>query len=473
MSQLYLSRRRMIGSMSAAATAGSFPAWGQVARRPNILFILADDLGYADLGCYDSRHISTPVLDDLAKQGVKMTDAYANSPVCSPTRLSLATGRYNRFFPTGLVEPFSPGEWGETAIPPGYDTYMRLLQKAGYRTSLIGKWHLGPTAAGNPLNFGFDDFYGFLGGGIDYFTHEYGSGPALMEDRADIDREGYMTTLLANEAIGRIADAAATGKPFAISLHFNAPHWPWEGPEDFALGTQGGHNDGGSLDVYAEMVESLDRNIGRVLTELDNHGMAEDTLVIFTSDNGGERYSEVWPFRGTKGYLLEGGIRVPAIVRYPRAIPGGRETDQIALTMDYYPTILDAAGVNHDHVQLDGISLLELLRDGRTVDRKVFWSFQGHDQAAARDRNWKYFSVEGNEFLFDLSRDPHERANRRRAEPEIFTRLRDEWRAWDANMAPREGLQGYCEDPRAQALALPKTDVSNCKVYVATPPSAG
>ena len=471
MSELNVSRRGLLGGIGASVAMTSLPGKAQASKRPNILFILADDMGYADLGCFDSRHISTPVLDRLARQGVRMTDTYANSPVCSPTRLSLATGRYNRFFPTGLVEPFRPGPAGDTAIPEGYGTYMRLLQQAGYRTSLVGKWHLGPTPEGSPLNFGFDDFYGFLGGGIDYFTHEYGPGPALMEDREDIDREGYLTTLLADEAIKRVKDSAETGTPFAISLHFNAPHWPWEGPEDFALGTRGGHNDGGSLDVYAEMVESLDRNIGKVLTEIDNRGMSEDTLVIFTSDNGGERYSEVWPFRGTKGYLLEGGIRVPTIVRYPRRIPSGQESDQVALTMDYYPTILEAAGVGYSHMTLDGISLLEHLAHGTTVERTVFWAFQGHDQAAARQRNWKYFSIEGNEFLFDLSRDPHERANRKEAEPEVFARLQDEWHEWNVKMAPSDGVAGFCEDPSAQALALPKTELSNCRVYDEPVPS--
>ncbi len=347
-----LTRRALLGSAGAAAVMGldhraaqAQQAAADPPRRPNILFILADDMGWADLGCYGSRHIRTPELDLLAAQGVRLTDAYANSPVCSCTRLALATGRYNTHFRTGRVEPFSPGEWGETAIPEGYDTYMRLLQQAGYRTSLVGKWHLGPTEKGSPLNFGFDDFYGFLGGGLDYFTHEYMGAPALMEGREPIEREGYMTTLLADEAIARIESAAADEVPFALNLHFNAPHWPWEGPEDFALGTQGIHNDSGSLEIYAQMMESMDRNIGRVLRTIDNLGLERDTLVIFTSDNGGERFSEVWPFRGTKGYLLEGGIRVPAIIRYPRLLSGGRESAQLAATMDYFPTMLDAAGV--------------------------------------------------------------------------------------------------------------------------------
>jgi len=466
MAKTDFSRRGVLGGMGAGAAALSLPAIAQEkSRKPNILFILADDLGYADIGCYESRHISTPNLDRLAAEGVRLTDAYANSPVCSPTRLALATGRYNRAFRTGAVEPFSPGPWGDTAIPKGYPTYMLELQKAGYRTSLVGKWHLGPTPAGSPLNYGFDDFYGFLGGGIDYFTHEYFGSKALMDKKDVIERDGYMTTLLADQAISRLQMASQAGVPFAVNLHFNAPHWPWEGPEDFALGTQGMHDDGGSLEVFASMVESMDRNIGRVLTELDNLGQTENTLVIFTSDNGGERYSDVWPFRGSKGYLLEGGIRVPAIMRLPGRIPAGIESDQMAVTMDFYPTFMDLAGIKPKGVTLDGMSLLGPVASGQSIERSLYWSFQGHNQAAARRRNWKYFSLEGNEFLFDLSRDQHERANRKDHEPEVFEELRRAWQKWDATMAPREGIEGYCADPAAQALELQKTPESNCKVY--------
>ncbi len=397
---------------------------------------------------------------------MRLTHSYANSPVCSPTRLSLATGRYNRFFPSGLAEPFSPGPWGETAIPPSYDTYMRLLQRAGYRTSLVGKWHLGPTPAGNPLNFGFDDFFGFLGGGIDYFTHEYFGNPALMENRDLIEEEGYMTTLLADKTIEIMRQSAQNSKPFAINLHFNAPHWPWKGPEDFNQPSEDVHFDGGSLPTYAEMVESMDRNIGRVLDELDTLGLADNTLVVFTSDNGGERYSDVWPLRGSKGYLLEGGIRVPTIIRHPRYIAAGSQSDQVNLTMDFFPTMLEAAGVGYDHMKLDGISLLGLLGRQTTVERTVFWSFQGHDQAAARRGRWKYFAIEGNEFLYDLSRDAHEQANRAMREPEVFNSLREAWREWDASMAPREGRMGMCNNPANTSAELQITDRSNCEVYV-------
>ncbi|HSG57601.1 MAG TPA: sulfatase/phosphatase domain-containing protein, partial [Paracoccaceae bacterium] len=190
------------------------------------------------------------------------------------------------------------------------------------------------------------------------------------------------------------------------------------------------------------------------------------------SDNGGERYSEVWPFRGTKGYLLEGGIRVPAIIRYPRRIAAGLQSDQFVLTMDYYPTMLEAAGVDYSHMTTDGISLLGLLESGQTQDRTIFFSFQGHDQGAARRGNWKYYSIEGNEFLYDLSVDTHERANRKDAEPEIHAELKAAWLAWDATQSPRDGMPGYCGDPAGQALELPRLDQSNCKDYGTARPGA-
>ena len=466
-----MSRRAALGAFGSTAMVMAAPNLGHAQapanRPPNILFILADDMGYADLGCYGSRHISTPNLDQLAREGVQLTDAYANSPVCSPTRLSLATGRYNRAFRTGLVEPFRPGDWGEAAIPAGYPTYMTLLQQAGYRTSLVGKWHLGPTPSGHPLNYGFSHFYGFLGGTIDYFTHESSGKPALMEERSPIEQKGYMTDLLTDEAIRCMQESAANGQPFAINLHYNAPHFPWKGPNDVGLPSERSHHDGGSLDIYASMVENMDGNIGRVLAELARLGLAQDTLVVFTSDNGGERFSEVWPFRGNKGTLLEGGTRVPAIMRYPRRLPAGTRSAGLAITMDFYPTFLELAGIALPDADLHGVPLLPLLAAGSTTDRALFWGFQGHRQAAARRGRWKYFAIEGQEFLYDLESDPHERANRKIAERAIFADLKAEWAAWNERMYPSDGITGYCAKPEDQALELPTGDGSNCTIFSA------
>ncbi|WP_428027401.1 sulfatase family protein [Altererythrobacter sp.] len=461
-------RRTFIQGMAATGALSGYRASAASSPRPNILVILADDMGWADLGCFGSRHIRTPHLDRLAAAGVRMTDCYASSPVCSPTRLSMATGRYNVAFRTGLIEPFSAGEWGDSAIPEGYPTLPALLREAGYGTSLIGKWHLGESEGGSPLAHGYDEFYGFLGGAIDYFTHQWRGEYALHRGEEKSEDFGYMTTLLANETVKALARYNESEKPFLISLHFNAPHWPWEGPEDQALGGDGGSSiaSGGSLETYAQMMESLDRNIGRVLRALDDLGMADDTLVIFTSDNGGERFSEVWPFTGMKGMLLEGGIRVPGIVRFPGRIPAGVDSAQMASTMDWMPTILDAAGVKPRQDQvLDGISLLPPLASGRSINRSLFWKFQGHNQRAARVGNWKYLKLDDNEFLFDLSVDSLERADMAKSEPERFDQLKAAWEEWNKGMVTDDSIAGFCHSPGTLAGMMPDGEEYNCKVY--------
>lgn len=450
---------------SASVASGVAPvlAKGKGAP-PNILFIMADDMGYADLGCFGSRHIRTPMLDRMAEQGVRLTDCYANSPVCSPTRLALITGCYHTRFRTGLVEPFSAGEWGEKAIPDGRPTLPGELRKAGYTTALIGKWHLGDTPAGSPLKHGYDRFFGYLGGGIDYFTHEYMKKPALREGDGEAARHGYLTTLLADETTKFMRDAAARRQPFAISLHFNAPHWPWEGPEDSNLGTQGNHYDGGSLATYAQMMESLDRNTGRVLAELDNLALSSNTIVVFTSDNGGERFSETWPFRGAKGFLLEGGIRVPGIVRYPAAFGAGRTSSQPAISMDWMATFLDVAGVpQRDWPEMDGISLVNSLAQGPTKARDLFWKFQGHRQRAMRRENWKYYRLGEHEFLYDIGADTMERANRAKAHPDALKALSTAWEGWNKDMANDEGILGYCDDPAKVGIPYRVGTEAKCK----------
>jgi arylsulfatase A-like enzyme len=458
-------RREFVqGITLSAATALSRRVPAATRKQPNIVFILADDMGYADLGCFGSRHIKTPVLDRLAARGVRMTDAYANSPVCSPTRLALVTGRYHTRFRTGLVEPFSAGPWGAKAIPTGQPTMPELLRKAGYFTALVGKWHLGETPEGGPLASGYDHYFGFLGGGIDYFTHEYMNRPALRSGDNATTREGYVTTLLADEAIQVIRQGVEKRQPFALSLHLNAPHWPWEGPEDKGLGTQGAHYDGGSLKTYANMTESLDREIGRVLAELDRRGVDRDTLVVFTSDNGGERFSETWPFRGAKGFLLEGGIRVPAIVRYPAALPAGRTSAQTSLTLDWMPTFLEAAGVGRsDQPELDGKSLLPNLASGNVEERSLFWRFQGHRQRAARRGRWKYYRAQDSEFLYDLESDSMERANRSRAEPAVFSSLKQAWEKWNTDMYVDDQQPGYCDRPADIGVPFDMSPDSGCR----------
>src|SRR6266853_4914488 len=370
--QCAISRRRFVQTTAASSLALSgmglvHPAWAQ-STKPNIVFILADDLGYADVSCYGQRDYSTPNIDRLAAEGLKFTQAYSNSPDCSATRTALITGRYQARLPLGLEEPLTPLTPKDIGLPPSHPTLPSLLKKAGYGTTLIGKWHLGYLPDYSPLKCGYDHFWGFQGGALDYFTHKANPSAEtddLWEDDVKVHQVGYLTNLLGDRAVRVIGDYGKSKQPFFLSLHFNAPHWPWEGPEDEAESRRVkalNAFDGGSLKTYGRMVTQMDTQVGRVLKELESTGIANNTIVIFTSDNGGERFSDTWPFTGKKLDLLEGGLRIPALVRWPGRIKAGSTTDQVGITMDWMPTFLAAAGTVPDPAfPLDGMNLLPVL----------------------------------------------------------------------------------------------------------------
>ena len=371
--------------------AGAQPSSG---ARPNILFILADDLGWRDLSCDGRPDYTTPVLDELAAHGVRLTQAYANSSTCSPTRVALITGRYQNRLPVGLHDP-QPAT-ATVGLPPDHPTLPGLLRTAGYRTALVSKWHMGwpPT---------YGPFLGPPGAG------------GLYDGNARVEREGYATDLFAKRAVEIVR--RPDPRPFFLSLHFNAPHWPWEGPHDKPQAEslrEMAHYEGGSPRVYAAMVQSLDAAIGRVLQAIDVR--ASNTVVVFTSDNGGERYSYHWPLRGEKGYLWEGGIRVP--------------------NMDWLPTLLPLAGARPDSAYPpDGVDLMPvLLGRSPTSERTVFWRTQ--DMAAARKGDWKYVRSAGDEFLVNLAEDETENANFKLKQAAIFERLKRAYQAWDKQMLP-------------------------------------
>lgn len=426
-----------IGTLGEAQPAGS---------RPNIVFILADDLGYADLSSYGRREYRTPNIDRIAVEGMRFTQAYANSAVCSATRTALITGRYQYRLPVGLEEPLSGASRARhVGLPPEQPTLPSLLKKAGYGTTLLGKWHLGWLPEYSPLKSGYDHFWGFRGGALDYFTHK--SGPAqtntedLWDNDAPIQQTGYLTDLLGDRAVRTIRDYAREGRPFLLSLHFNAPHWPWEGPHDEAE-SQRIKNlfdfDGGSMQTYASMVTELDRQVGRVLEAVESAGIAGNTIVIFTSDNGGERFADVWPFTGRKTDLLEGGLRIPALIRWPGQIRPGSVTDQAAITMDWVATLLAAAGAQADPAYpLDGMDLLPVLT-GRSSPspRRLFWRYKFNSQAAVRDGDLKWLKIKDNTFLFNVVSDPLERANLKDRQPDVYRRLVNEYETWNATMLP-------------------------------------
>jgi arylsulfatase A-like enzyme len=422
------------------------------AARPNFVFIMADDLGYADLGCYGgrSRHAPggscSPALDRMAAEGLRFTDGYSNSPVCSPTRFALATGRYQYRLRGGWDEPISsaaridPTGSPVIGLPPEHPTLASLLRDAGYATALVGKWHLGFAPHFGPLKSGYQEFFGPMSGGMDYFTHCDSSGVHdLWENDAEVHRDGYLTDLISDRAIEYVERQRGQQRPFLLSLHYTAPHWPWETRADeaearhlAATKEHIGHVSGGSVETYLTMIRHMDEGIGRVLGQLKAIGADENTLVVFTSDNGGERYSDVWPLTGKKMDALEGGIRVPYVVRWPARVKPG-VTGQLAMTMDWVPTMLEAAGARaHRDYPLDGVSLLRVLEHpAALIERELFWRVNFRNQRALRAGRWKYFSSEDGEFLYDLERDPRERANRARREPERLAAMRSRYAEWE------------------------------------------
>jgi arylsulfatase A-like enzyme len=446
-----VTRRDFIGAAGTAAAvsaigpraAGAQERPSRGAERPNVIFILADDLGYGDLSCYGRPDYETPALDGLAAQGLKFLDNYAAAPVCTPTRCAFITGRYPQRLPVGLEEPLGRAS-PEVGIPQAHPTIATRLRTAGYATALIGKWHLGWNPEFNPTRHGFDEFFGALSGALDYFTHVApdaggASAPDLWENETRVDAAGgYLTDLLTERAIEYVT--RPRDKPFYLSLHYTAPHSPWEGPDDSGVDHTdhgaGPMTNGGSLGAFAKMMLSMDAGIARVLAALERVRIERNTLVIFTSDNGGERYSYNWPFSFEKLYLNEGGLRVPAIVRWPGVVPAGVVTEQAAITMDWTATILAAAGASV--VELDGESLLPVLTNEREAyDRALFW--RTRTRAAARIGRWKYVQEGAEDHLYDVSVDLGEKTDLKTREPAVFDEVKKHYAAWAGEMLPRPG----------------------------------
>ncbi len=446
---------------------GAESLFGQTAPKPpNIIFIMADDLGYADVSCYGRPDLSTPNIDGLAAKGVRFLQAYANSAVCSATRTALITGRYQYRLPIGLEEPLAGRDVG---LPPDHPTLPSLLKKAGYSTALVGKWHLGVLPKFGPLKSGYDHFYGFRGGAVDYYTHG-NQKEDLWDDDVPVHQTGYLTDLLGSRAVEVVNGFAKAGRPFLMSLHFNAPHWPWEAPGDEAesnrLRAAGNLRDldGGTQNTYRRMIQEMDLQIGRVLEALQTNGLTENTIVIFTSDNGGERFADTWPFTGRKTELLEGGLRIPAIISWPSRIPPGRITDQVAISMDWMPTLLAAAGVPPDPAfPPDGMNLLPMLAQNvAPVERTLFWRYKANAQRAARDGDYKYLKILDNTFLFNVVEDPMERANLKVRRKDIYDGLVAKWHAWNASMLPEideSFTENFTGDQLADHIGTPKTSL--------------
>jgi arylsulfatase A-like enzyme len=402
--------------------------------RPNIIYIMADDLGYADLSCYGRKDYQTPHLDKLCAQGVKFMNAYAAAPVCTPTRAAFFTGRYPARLTIGLYEPLVGDSLvGLTSQTPSIAT---LLKKAGYETHLIGKWHLGFLPEHAPNKNGFDHFFGFKTGATDYISHTALHGePDLYENETLVEKSGYITDILCEKAIEVINQRHQ--KPFFLALMFSAPHWPWQAPGDMpaAHGDGAAWSKGGSPQVFASMMKSLDDAVGKVVKAIDDLNLSDNTVIIFTSDNGGEKFSDNGIYKGGKMQLWEGGIREPAFVRWTGKLKENSTTGQVATTMDWTATILGLAGARADKdFPLDGIDLMPMLTGKKAeVQRTLYWRIsQRRQNYAVRDGNWKWLRDEKTEeYLFDLSADPSEKNNLKEKFPETFLKLKNKFNAWE------------------------------------------
>ncbi|MEU5580582.1 sulfatase-like hydrolase/transferase [Streptomyces huasconensis] len=457
-----LSRRAFAGVVSATAAAVGLPAAGAEAadapgeqpfraaahrrsRRPNILFILGDDLGWADLSVYGSPHIKTPHLDRLARQGVRFTDAYSGSATCSPTRFSLYTGRFPGRTEGGLAEPIADKS---TGLEPTHPTLASLLRDAGYATALIGKWHCGYLPDHSPTKSGWDEFFGNFGGALEYYS-KLGLGGEYDLYEGDVAYKDlrYYTRILTERAGEYIR--REHGRPWLLNLNFTTPHWPWiaEGDEEesaeivrrIKAGEKGAlwHQDGGSVAKYTQLVQDLDRSVGEVLRALKASGQERDTLVFFASDNGGERFSYNWPLSGGKGSLKEGGIRVPTLVRWPARIDGGQVSHEPVFTPDWTATLLEIGGARPDAAYpLDGTSLAPyLLQGAELAERELFWRVRG--ERALRRGEWKYYrGKDGADQLFHLAEDQREQADRATARPGLLAELRAAWERTDGELLP-------------------------------------
>lgn len=441
-----MSRRGLMSATLASAAGvaiGTIHGAGRARaprRRPNILLITADDLGYGDLSCYGRADYQTPVLDRLAADGVRLTQAYSIAAICTPTRVGLMTGRYPARHPIGLREPLtlSP-EDRQLGLDPSTPTLPSLLKQAGYETGLFGKWHLGARPQFHPNRHGFDQFFGPLGGAVDYHAHTGVDGAHDLYSNGDpVHREGYITDLIAEEAVRFIRTAR---EPFFLSHQGTAPHSPWQKPGDPPVARIGpGAMQGldvGPPDRFPAMMAALDRAVARILAALGERGLAERTMVVFTSDNGGKQHSNMAGLARGKGHVWEGGIRVPAFVRWPGVLPAGVTSAQVATTLDWTAMMLAAAGAKPPAaLPLDGVDLLPDLVAGAPRTRTIFWRMGRSRQGAVRSGNWKYLREKADEYLFDLALDPGERRDRKGDERERFAALRAAYADWDKQMLP-------------------------------------
>ena len=430
---------RSIALVLIALTCPVFAYAQPAPPKPNVVLIMTDDMGYADIGSYGASDIRTPNIDSLARDGVRLTDFYSNGVLCSPTRAGLISGRYQQRYGVENALPNAGAPGSERGLKATRFSLPRLLRDNGYATALVGKWHLGYTPDTSPGAHGFDYFFGLKSGFHDYYQHTSGDGkPDLWENERPIQRQGYMTDLITERAVKFIGEQ---GGPFFIDIAFNAPHWPYQVPDKPSVAPGNGRHvmpseQGTSTRAdYVAMLERVDRGVGEILRALEQRGLAANTIVIFTNDNGGEWLSSNAPLFNRKLTVWEGGIRVPAIVRWPGRIKPGGVSSQVGITMDLTASILAAtntavpAEAGHE-----GINLFPIL-EGRAPDvvRTLFWrtNVGNRSQRAIRSGDWKLV-VDGNHtMVFNLRTDIGERNELANRHQDIAQKLRPLLAEWE------------------------------------------
>jgi arylsulfatase A len=431
-----MKRRDFIKTLTGGIAATTFLNCSITPQKPNIILIMADDLGYGDVGCYGNTWINTPNIDALAKGGMKFTDYHANGPICSPTRAALLTGRYQQR--AGIEGVVSAANHRHAGMALEQITFAELLRQSGYRTAIFGKWHVGYSPEFNPVKQGFDEFRGYVSGNVDYQSHIDQAGyEDWWEQGKLVPENGYVTDLVSQAGADFIKRNQKN--PFCLYLAHESPHYPYQGPDDPAdrsVGqpkpTQGSRKD--KKAAYKEMIESMDKGVGKIVAAVKNSGLEKDTFIFFCSDNGHTGPGSSGLLRGKKGTLWEGGTRVPGIANWPGKIKPGSQSDEMILSMDIFPTIskLAQAPISQD-LELDGVNFSDVLLKGEKLrERTVFFRFKKFK--VARKNQWKYLAEGEQEYLFDLENDLGERNNLAERYPNIFKELIEAFEIWEDNV---------------------------------------
>lgn len=428
-------------------------------RRPNVIVIVGDDMGYADLGVQGGKDIPTPHLDGLANSGVRFTSGYVSGPYCSPTRAGLLTGRYQQRF----GHEFNPGPPAaadtEIGLPLSEQTLAEQFRKAGYRTGLVGKWHLGNGQKYHPLSRGFEEFFGFLGGAHPYLPNAQPAqaGNPILRGRETVDEPEYLTDAFAREALSFIDRHAA--EPFFLYLAFNAVHTPLQATEKYESRFAAIQDP--KRRAYAAMMSAMDDAVGRVRTKLDDKQLAENTLIFFFSDNGGPpvNASSNGPLRGHKATTWEGGVRVPFFVSWKGQIPAGKTYAHPVIQLDVFPTALAAAKIPVPAtISLDGVNLLPYVNGSneQPPHASLFWRFG--EQTAIRSGDWKLVRANGADspLLVNLAADLGETTDRSAAEPTKRQELETAWQAWNKELVEPRWKPGRAAGKGARAKAKNK-----------------